>query len=663
MNIINTINLFYRHIKYTLTGIDIRILGIYRILFGLVLFCDIISRFPIIHLFYSSKGILPTSYILSSPYKIMPFTLLPAFNQEWEIQIFMFIGLVSAFFFIIGYRTKLFQIIVSIVVLSLHNKVTTLENGGDMVVNNFIIWSLFLPLGISLSIDSIKNSLKNSSEENSETLNKFKSEKFNYYSLAYFACLMQISMIYFFNYNTKTGTTWKDLTSLHYFFELDTFLTPLGYWAKDFFSYEFKQYLTKMTLLIELCVPFVIFIPIFTKYIRTLCFIILFSFHLCIGLFMDIGSFSWIMIAANSLLLSSLDINIVKNILSKIHGKSLTLIYDSDCGFCHQIVRIIKRLDVFGKITIYGNDWENKIDDKYEDLRSKSILVFYNINPKSIYYYNIGFFHLLNKIPFCFIFSWIFLIPGISYFINGVYRIIANNRNAVSTYFGLNSCGISNTNINESKKKIVGVFPGIKFIKLLIINIIIVGLLFSNIHKSLVVNEPFKTDYNFRETKYGRKVLKYLRMKQNWKMFAPGVLKKDVILVIDVETIKGKRIDPFTGLDPLNINSVNFQNTDVNYGQFIRKFMNRSVKNKNSSSISQLEDWLKRPVKDINGIKYSKTKNFKIWKLTQYSSKPNNDPKIIKSELISEYSSSRKKMVNKKVESRKGLKKYIKNKN
>ena len=45
----------------------------------------------------------------------------------------------------------------------------------------------------------------------------------------------------FFNYNSKTGTTWKELTSLHYFFELDTFLTPAGYWAKEFFSYEFKH--------------------------------------------------------------------------------------------------------------------------------------------------------------------------------------------------------------------------------------------------------------------------------------------------------------------------------------------------------------------------------------------------------------------------------------
>ena len=46
------------------------------------------------------------------------------------------------------------------------------------------------------------------------------------------------------------------------------------------------------------------------------------------------------------------DIEILKRVFKNIHGKSITLIYDSDCGFCHQIVRIIKRLDIFNRITM-----------------------------------------------------------------------------------------------------------------------------------------------------------------------------------------------------------------------------------------------------------------------------------------------------------------------
>ena len=61
-------------LKNTFFTVDTRILAIYRILFGSVLLFDILSRFSVIHLFYTSKSIFPTSYILSSPYKIIPFT-------------------------------------------------------------------------------------------------------------------------------------------------------------------------------------------------------------------------------------------------------------------------------------------------------------------------------------------------------------------------------------------------------------------------------------------------------------------------------------------------------------------------------------------------------------------------------------------------------------
>ena len=120
-------------------------------------------------------------------------------------------------------------------------------------------------------------------------------------------------------------------------------------------------------------------------------------------------------------------------------------------------------------------------------------------------------------------------------------------------------------------------------------------------------------------------------------MFAPSVLKNDVILVTDVTTINNKRIDPFTGVEPLNVDSLDFKKININYGQFVRKFMKRSVKNKKSPTLEQLEKWLKKPIIDINGIRHSQAKRFKVWKLTQYSSKPGNQPNTIRKEIVLEY--------------------------
>ena len=40
----------------------------------------------------------------------------------------------------------------------------------------------------------------------------------------------------------------------------------------------------------------------------------------------------------------------------------------------------------------------------------------------------------------------------------------------------------------------------------------------------------------------------------------------------------------------------------------------RSVENKNTKLINQLDEWLQRPIIDINGKRYSKAKKYKVWK-------------------------------------------------
>ena len=171
----------------------------------------------------------------------------------------------------------------------------------------------------------------------------------------------------------------------------------------------------------------------------------------------------------------------------------------------------------------------------------------------------------------------------------------------------------------------------------MILSIIILTLLIANIQRSLVVNDPYKSDFKLKETNIGRKVLNYLRMKQNWKMFAPSVLKNDVILITDVTTIKNKKIDPLTGEKPLDIDDIDFQKDDINYGQFVRKFMKRSVKNNGVALLNQYDKWLKMPIIDINGVQYSRAKSFKVWKLSQYSSKPGKNPNKVRKKLVLEY--------------------------
>ena len=71
----------------------------------------------------------------------------------------------------IGYRRKLFHFITAIIIISIHVYVTKVGNSGDMFLNCMLVWTLFLPLGRSMSIDSLIKSLKINKENSLDDLN------------------------------------------------------------------------------------------------------------------------------------------------------------------------------------------------------------------------------------------------------------------------------------------------------------------------------------------------------------------------------------------------------------------------------------------------------------------------------------------------------------
>ena len=131
-------------IKYIFSGwlsVDYRTLGIFRFLLGLVCFLDIFRRLPYIEAFYSNNGVASNFFMseIGSKYSTKAFSLLSSFGGVWEVSIFFYIALLFSFFLMIGYRTKLSHIITIITILSIHNRLIILENGGDLVLNNFLI--------------------------------------------------------------------------------------------------------------------------------------------------------------------------------------------------------------------------------------------------------------------------------------------------------------------------------------------------------------------------------------------------------------------------------------------------------------------------------------------------------------------------------------------
>ena len=115
--------------------------------------------------------------------------------------------------------------------------------------------------------------------------------------------------------------------------------------------------------------------------------------------------------------------------------------YDQDCGFCQYTVQILKKMDKF-----YYLSWDDCLLEgaKPENLDSllETTIVVWNSKTNEIWTRHKGFERIISVLPFGFIFSWIFLIPGLEKLFGCIYDWISKNRSLMSKKLGLPACGV-----------------------------------------------------------------------------------------------------------------------------------------------------------------------------------------------------------------------------
>ena len=528
---------YIRYIFSSYLRVDLRTLGIFRFIFGLVCFIDIYRRLKYIEVFYSDIGITPLSLTSQNSFSLLSYFDIGSVTM---VSLFFYTALLFSFLFMVGYKTKFSQIVMTLTLLSIHNRLVIVENGGDFVMNAFLIWSVFLPLGKRFSLDRLLYSLKHHKDATPLSLNSgsllTSGEPKNYWGIAYFACILQLSIIYFFNFANKSVGTWNDGSSLYYFYQLDIFLTPFGNFIKEFslMPMWLSEILTQMTLYLELWVPFLLIIPIFTLWIRRFSMVSMIGFHIIIGVTMYIGMFSWVMISALLLLLSARDIDLLKKYLSRLSSGSLIAFYDSDCGFCHQTARIIRRMDLFNSITWAGKDWKDEKPEELSSLRDSTIVV-WDKQKNKVYTRHEAFSKIILSLPFGFLFSWMFLVPGLSHVSGYVYDLVSRKRTSISKLFGYSACDISE---NHSQDQFTPIYKEHRFyrgfmvatesLKTILVSLLLVGTVnyaFAKCYQK-TKNKQFKETVkeinflkSFKSSSYAYTFIRTTRMIQNWNMF------------------------------------------------------------------------------------------------------------------------------------------------
>lgn len=271
-----------------LFGCDTRSLATFRIIIGFLLIIDAFVRFSAAESFYSGEGFLDSDLakkLSPDAYSLNYLSDSVAFQQ----LIFLCLGL-CAFLLCVGLFTRVATLCCWVLLASIHVRNPMYVIGGDTLMRMLLFWSIFVPLGMSWSIDCWRAKRKGASEA-SRTAGR------ELVCCVGTGCLLlQVCLMYLTAGLSKLNDPWLSGIAMDYILRQVCYARPFSSWLVQFPTLTMA--LTYATLFIELVVPFLLFLPFRTAQIRVAAVALFWAFHLGIELSMDVGKFTYVSMAA-----------------------------------------------------------------------------------------------------------------------------------------------------------------------------------------------------------------------------------------------------------------------------------------------------------------------------------------------------------------------------
>ncbi len=337
---------------------DPRSLGLFRIALGALLAVDVALKFPEVEAHFSNTGWLSNHFALFRPMSDRLFSVYFAFGSPLEVKLLMSLHLLVCLLLMVGYRTKVMQLLALVLTTSLNSRNILIENGGSVVLDILLVWSAFLPLGRRFSVDAFLASLRARSETTETAFNERllpARDTRPVVTLAVTALILQWAVIYFFNTLHKNGAPWRDGTAVHYFLQQDRLVTWLGAWLRGALPLAVIKVLTYGTLLIEASVPVLLLLPWRTHVTRMVAFGLVTLLHASIDSVLQLGAFSWAMPLAFVALIPPEGWLWAGRRWSRART-ACVVHFDPQVGGSLLLCRAIKRLDGLGLVTFRALD-------------------------------------------------------------------------------------------------------------------------------------------------------------------------------------------------------------------------------------------------------------------------------------------------------------------
>lgn len=522
-------------------SLDTRSLGLGRIALGLLLLADLLRRVPDLAVWYSNSGLIPNHTVLWRPEAEHQFSFFFAASHPGEAAVlFVFCGAVFTAL-LVGYRTRLAHALALACVVSLHARAIMLENGGDVVLTLFTAWTLFLPMGARFSVDAVIASLKSTPDTTAAELNvPLARPATRAVSLAAFAIIAQLVVIYAFNAAHKDGVTWRSGTAVHYVLHQDRIVTHLGLWVRSHLTPGASQVLTWTTLAIESALPFLIINPFGWRLTRRLAIGLGWALHLGFAAFLNLGLFSANMMGLWLLLLTEDDWRWLQRWFAPSPRRARTVYFDADCGVCLLCVRVLRRLDTGERLRFVGNDDPAVPADLDRALLDRTMVV---EDPRTGARHTRAraFATIFRALPF----GWLatpLLVPPLSWVAGRAYDAFAGRRSQVSQWLGLAACGVPQTRTPDAPVAPPRHATGQA--RELAVALLLLCCGGDLLRANRAVPEALRP----RQPALARWVVQYPRLFQGWGMFAPEAPTEDHHVVVDARTRDGRHVDPMNQL-------------------------------------------------------------------------------------------------------------------
>jgi hypothetical protein len=497
---------------------DPRSLGLARIYLGLLLLWDLLRRVPDLSTWYSNEGLLPNHTVLWRPSSEYMFSFLFAASRPEEAALMFALCALPFIALTVGWHTRVAHVLSFACMVSLHDREIFTENGGDCALNLLCFWTMFLPMGARFSVDAVRKSLAARRERTADELNDragmpapARSGK----SLAFFAILLQLAVIYYFNAVNKHGWTWRGGAAVRYVLYQERMATWFALLVRDHINFQLSRVLTYMTLGLEFAAPILVLIPVGWQWARRAAVIVLPLLHVGFAAGLNLGQFSFNMIGYFPLLMQPDDWKWLADRFapSASCARTVEVREDSPLGFAW--ARVLSRLDVFQRLRfVAAMDPEGGAVWRTEDFAA-----------------------LPCGRPIAFFLR----LPGVRQVVRAAGNLSSKREATLARWLRLapaSAAFVSPRGPSPAKAWSLRRLAELRELS-------VVVMIVANASQLLVENHAIPQRFKLPQPKWITQLVVYPRLLQGWQMFSADVPTGERMLYVDAVTFGGRHVDPF----------------------------------------------------------------------------------------------------------------------